>query len=153
MNPAMCDPASQGTFAPSPVSKIPTEERAAVCSKYGAYRFSGALPVLNTTILSSSSRADLRNNFCPEVVAFCALRRPDTRPSEHHDSAEDSHALMGSHRLDGNEPVLAAQIGGLILCGLLAGRIGVPHVFAGFTMLLALPATAGRLWMEPEVSA
>jgi hypothetical protein len=46
--------------------------------------------------------------------------------------------------------IFTAQIGGLLLSGVLAEHIGVRHVFTVCAVLLALLIVAGRLWMEPE---
>jgi DHA3 family macrolide efflux protein-like MFS transporter len=46
--------------------------------------------------------------------------------------------------------IFTAQIGGLVLSGILAERIGVRHVFAVCGLLLAVLIVVGRLWMEPK---
>jgi MFS family permease len=46
--------------------------------------------------------------------------------------------------------VFAAQIGGLILSGLLTQHIGVRQVFALCAVLLVILIAIGKLWMEPK---
>jgi len=46
--------------------------------------------------------------------------------------------------------IFGAQILGLIASSLLAGRIGVRHVFAVCAALLLILIVVGRLWMEPK---
>jgi hypothetical protein len=46
--------------------------------------------------------------------------------------------------------IFSAQIGGLILSGILTQRIGVRHTFAVCAVLLAILIVVGRLWMEPK---
>jgi MFS transporter, DHA3 family, macrolide efflux protein len=66
---------------------------------------------------------------------------------------ETPHALMGRVGSTVMSLVFTAQIGGLVLSGLLADRIGVRHVFGLCTVLLAFLMAAGRLWMEPKTAA
>jgi MFS family permease len=46
--------------------------------------------------------------------------------------------------------VFAAQIGGLVLSGLLTHYTSVRHVFAFCAALVLILAAAGKLWMEPK---
>jgi DHA3 family macrolide efflux protein-like MFS transporter len=46
--------------------------------------------------------------------------------------------------------VFAAQIGGLILSGILTQHVGVRHVFAFCAAVLVILMVVGKLWMEPK---
>jgi MFS transporter, DHA3 family, macrolide efflux protein len=46
--------------------------------------------------------------------------------------------------------VFAAQIGGLVLSGILTQHVGVRHVFAFCAGMLVILMAVGKLWMEPE---
>ncbi len=63
---------------------------------------------------------------------------------------ETPAALMGRVGSTMMSAIFTAQIGGLVLSGILADRIGVRHVFAVCAGLLAVLVVAGRLWMEPR---
>jgi len=71
-------------------------------------------------------------------------------PSQTMIQQETPPALMGRVGSTVMSLVFTAQIGGLVLSGILAERIGVRHVFAVCGLLLALLIAAGRLWMEPK---
>ncbi len=71
-------------------------------------------------------------------------------PSQTMIQQETPHALMGRVGSTVMSSIFAAQIGGLVLSGILAERIGVRHVFAVCALLLVLLIAAGRLWMEPK---
>ncbi|HWZ52138.1 MAG TPA: MFS transporter [Granulicella sp.] len=71
-------------------------------------------------------------------------------PSQTMIQQETPPALMGRVGSTVMSLVFSAQIGGLLLSGVLAGRIGVHYVFAVCAVLLVLLIAAGRLWMEPE---
>jgi MFS transporter, DHA3 family, macrolide efflux protein len=71
-------------------------------------------------------------------------------PSQTMIQQETPPALMGRVGSTVMSLVFTAQIGGLVLSGVLAERIGVRHVFAVCGLLLALLIAAGRLWMEPK---
>jgi DHA3 family macrolide efflux protein-like MFS transporter len=66
---------------------------------------------------------------------------------------ETPRELMGRVGSTVMSLVFTSQIGGLVLSGLLADRIGVRHVFGLCTFLLALLMATGRLWMEPKAHA
>jgi MFS family permease len=59
-------------------------------------------------------------------------------------------ALMGRVGSTFMSIVFAAQIGGLVLSGLLTQHIGVRQVFALCAILLLFLMAAGKLWMEPK---
>jgi MFS transporter, DHA3 family, macrolide efflux protein len=63
---------------------------------------------------------------------------------------ETPHELMGRVGSTVMSLVFGAQICGLILSGLIANRIGAPHVFSLCAVMLVGLIVAGRLWMEPE---
>jgi hypothetical protein len=46
--------------------------------------------------------------------------------------------------------IFSAQIGGLVLSGVLAEHTSVRRVFALCTVMLAVLMVAGKLWMEPK---
>jgi len=71
-------------------------------------------------------------------------------PSQTMIQQETPPALMGRVGSTVMSLVFSAQIGGLVLSGLLADRIGVRHVFAVCACLLALLIFIGRVWMEPK---
>jgi MFS family permease len=71
-------------------------------------------------------------------------------PSQTMIQQETPAALMGRVGSTVMSLVFSAQIGGLVLSGILADRIGVRHVFALCAVLLALLIAVGRLWMEPK---
>jgi MFS transporter, DHA3 family, macrolide efflux protein len=71
-------------------------------------------------------------------------------PSQTMIQQETPPALMGRVGSTVMSLIFTAQIGGLVLSGILAERIGVRHVFALCGILLALLIAAGRLWMEPK---
>ena len=64
--------------------------------------------------------------------------------------AETPPALMGRVGSTMMSLVFSAQIGGLLLSGFLANRIGVRHVFALCAVLLVVLMAAGKFWMEPK---
>ncbi len=63
---------------------------------------------------------------------------------------ETPPALMGRVGSTMMSAIFTAQIGGLVLSGVLANRIGVRHVFAVCAGMLAVLIVVGRLWMEPK---
>ena len=63
---------------------------------------------------------------------------------------ETPPALMGRVGSTMMSAIFSAQIGGLVLSGILADKIGVRHVFAVCAVLLAVLVVVGRLWMEPK---
>jgi MFS family permease len=71
-------------------------------------------------------------------------------PSQTMIQQETPPALMGRVGSTVMSLVFTAQIGGLVLSGILAERIGVRHVFAVCGLLLAALIVIGRLWMEPK---
>jgi MFS transporter, DHA3 family, macrolide efflux protein len=71
-------------------------------------------------------------------------------PSQTMIQQETPPALMGRVGSTVMSLVFSSQIGGLVLSGVLAQRIGVHHVFAVCALLLVLLIAAGRLWMEPK---
>ena len=71
-------------------------------------------------------------------------------PSQTMIQQETPPALMGRVGSTVMSVVFTAQISGLVLSGILAEHIGVRHVFAVCSVLLAILIGAGRLWMEPE---
>jgi DHA3 family macrolide efflux protein-like MFS transporter len=71
-------------------------------------------------------------------------------PSQTMIQQETPPALMGRVGSTVMSLIFTAQIGGLVLSGILAERIGVRHVFAVCGVLLVLLIVAGRLWMEPK---
>jgi MFS transporter, DHA3 family, macrolide efflux protein len=73
-------------------------------------------------------------------------------PSQTMIQQETPPALMGRVGSTVMSLVFTAQIGGLVLSGVLAERIGVRHVFAVCGLLLAVLIVVGRLWMEPKDS-
>ena len=74
-------------------------------------------------------------------------------PSQTMIQQETPAALLGRVGSTVMSLIFTAQIGGLVLSGILAQRIGVRHVFAVCAVLLALLIAAGRLWMEPRDDA
>jgi DHA3 family macrolide efflux protein-like MFS transporter len=74
-------------------------------------------------------------------------------PSQTMIQQETPPALMGRVGSTVMSLIFTAQIGGLVLSGILAERIGVRHVFAVCGVLLVLLIVAGRLWMEPKESS
>jgi DHA3 family macrolide efflux protein-like MFS transporter len=71
-------------------------------------------------------------------------------PSQTMIQQETPPALMGRVGSTVMSLIFTAQIGGLVLSGILAERIGVRHVFAVCGLLLAVLIVVGRLWMEPK---
>jgi len=71
-------------------------------------------------------------------------------PSQTMIQQETPPALMGRVGSTVMSLIFTAQIGGLVLSGILAERIGVRHVFAVCGLLLAVLIAVGRLWMEPK---
>jgi DHA3 family macrolide efflux protein-like MFS transporter len=71
-------------------------------------------------------------------------------PSQTMIQQETPPALMGRVGSTVMSLIFTAQIGGLVLSGILAERIGVRHVFAVCGVLLAVLIVVGRLWMEPK---
>ncbi len=74
-------------------------------------------------------------------------------PSQTMIQQETPPALMGRVGSTVMSVVFSAQIGGLVLSGILAEAIGVRHVFAVCAGLLGLLIVIGRLWMEPKAEA
>jgi DHA3 family macrolide efflux protein-like MFS transporter len=73
-------------------------------------------------------------------------------PSQTMIQQETPAALMGRVGSTVMSAIFGAQIGGLVLSGILANAIGVRHVFAACAVLLALLIAVGRLWMEPKAA-
>ncbi len=73
-------------------------------------------------------------------------------PSQTLIQQETPPALMGRVGATVTSLIIAAQIAGLILSGLLAERIGVRHVFAVCSVLLVLLIAAGFAWNKPKTS-
>jgi len=71
-------------------------------------------------------------------------------PSQTMIQQETPPALMGRVGSTVMSLIFSAQIGGLVLSGILAERIGVRHTFAVCAVLLAILIVVGRLWMEPK---
>ena len=71
-------------------------------------------------------------------------------PSQTMIQQETPPALMGRVGSTVMSFIFAAQICGLVLSGVLAGAIGVQHVFAVCAVLLAVLIVVGRVWMEPR---
>ncbi len=63
---------------------------------------------------------------------------------------ETPPALMGRVGSTSMSLIFGAQIGGLILSGLLAERIGVRNVFSLCAVMLVLLIVGGKLFMEPK---
>ena len=63
---------------------------------------------------------------------------------------ETPPALMGRVGSTVMSVVFSAQIGGLLLSGVLADVVGVRRVFGICAVLLAVQIAVGRLWMEPR---
>ncbi len=71
-------------------------------------------------------------------------------PSQTMIQQETPPALMGRVGSTVMSAIFTAQIGGLVVSGLLADRIGVRHVFAVCACLLLVLMAIGKLWMEPK---
>ena len=63
---------------------------------------------------------------------------------------ETPPALLGRVGSTVMSVVFTAQIGGLVLSGVLANAVGVRRVFGVCAVLLAVLIAVGRLWMEPR---
>ena len=73
-------------------------------------------------------------------------------PSQTLIQQETPPALMGRVGATVMSLIMAAQVAGLILSGILAERIGVRHVFAVCSVLLVLLIAAGFAWNKPKTS-
>ena len=71
-------------------------------------------------------------------------------PSQTMMQQETPHELMGRVGSTTMSAIFTAQIGGLLLSGVLAELTSVRRVFLLCTMMLALLMAAGKLWMEPK---
>ena len=71
-------------------------------------------------------------------------------PSQTLIQEETPAELMGRVGSTTMSVVFSAQIGGLVLSGILAEHTGVRRVFALCTAMLLALAIAGKLWMEPK---
>jgi DHA3 family macrolide efflux protein-like MFS transporter len=71
-------------------------------------------------------------------------------PSQTLIQEETPHELMGRVGSTVMSAVFTAQIGGLLLSGILTQQMGVRRVFAVCAAMLIALAIAGRLWMEPK---
>jgi MFS family permease len=74
-------------------------------------------------------------------------------PSQTLIQEETPPELMGRVGSTVMSAIFTAQIGGLVLSGILADYISVRRVFAICTIMLAVLIAAGKLWMEPEEHA
>ena len=71
-------------------------------------------------------------------------------PSQTLIQQETPHELMGRVGSTVMSAIFTAQIGGLLLSGILAEVTSVRRVFALCTGMLAVLIVAGKLWMEPK---
>jgi MFS transporter, DHA3 family, macrolide efflux protein len=71
-------------------------------------------------------------------------------PSQTLVQQETPHELMGRVGSTMMSTIFAAQIGGLLLSGVLAQHTSVRRVFLLCTIMLAVLMLAGKLWMEPK---
>jgi MFS family permease len=71
-------------------------------------------------------------------------------PSQTLMQQETPAALMGRVGSTTMSAIFTAQIGGLLLSGILAEHTSVRRVFLLCTVMLAVLMLAGKLWMEPE---
>ena len=74
-------------------------------------------------------------------------------PSQTLIQQETPHELMGRVGSTVLSAIFTAQIGGLVLSGILAEVTSVRRVFLLCTAMLAVLIVAGKLWMEPEPHA
>ena len=74
-------------------------------------------------------------------------------PSQTMMQQETPHELMGRVGSTTMSAIFTAQIGGLLLSGVLAELTSVRRVFLLCTIMLALLMAAGKLWMEPKPAA
>lgn len=73
-------------------------------------------------------------------------------PSQTMIQQETPQALMGRVGSTVMSAIFAAQVGGLVLSGVLAEFTSVRRVFALCTAMLAVLIVAGKVWMEPKAS-
>ncbi len=71
-------------------------------------------------------------------------------PSQTMIQQETPQALMGRVGSTVMSAIFAAQVGGLVLSGVLAEFTSVRRVFALCTAMLAVLIVAGKVWMEPK---
>ena len=73
-------------------------------------------------------------------------------PSQTMIQQETPQALMGRVGSTVMSAIFAAQVGGLVLSGVLAEFTSVRRVFALCTAMLAVLIVAGKVWMEPKAA-
>ena len=71
-------------------------------------------------------------------------------PSQTIIQKETPPALMGRVGSTVMSTIFTAQVGGLVLSGILADFTSVRRVFALCTVILAVLTVAGKVWMEPK---
>ena len=101
-----------------------------------------ALPLLHTNL------AQLTTIFGCFLIGFACAGI--IVPSQTLIQTETPAELMGRVGSTTMSAIFSAQIGGLLLSGILANLTSVRSVFALCTVMLAVLIVAGKLWMEPE---